>query len=461
MSEESAFQQFITENPYPIEYFNFCMPEETIDEQGCPALYSVSKYAAKLLHNILQTSHFEETKEFPETNLVVGSNLSQEQHDLLKPHARVSHYRHTFSLGTKAGFHKIMKSFAARIEEQPSFYLQSFLIPMEMNELREAFPQAEVWIKKPAGGARGAGIELINEIPTLKPGSHVVVQKYLTNPMLINGLKFDLRFYVAVTSLDPLKIYLYDNGLVRLATEQYEDNNGDLANLSAHLTNFSINKENPNFKETNDIEEDGTGNKWSHVPFWPYLENAGFKVDEVKQKIEEAISTVIIAARGTLMLQSRLRTSFELFGFDVILDKDANVYILEVNVSPALGTSSQLDMHIKAPLVRDLLNLAMVPKPSPVVDKTEEMFANKVDQDTEVATFTAICEYEMAQTRLGGFKCIYPTPDSVQTIGKYLEDPTEFDNALSEWVTLDEDQKAERFKNKQQKFLEFAKIETE
>ena len=66
--------------------------------------------------------------------------------------------------------------------------------------------------------ARGIGIKVIhkwNQIPRRRP---VIVQKYLARPYLINDSKFDLRIYVYVTSYDPLRIYVYDDGLVRFAS---------------------------------------------------------------------------------------------------------------------------------------------------------------------------------------------------------------------------------------------------
>lgn len=37
--------------------------------------------------------------------------------------------------------------------------------------------------------------------------------------MKIDGYKFDLRIYAIMISCDPLNIYLFDDGIVRLSTE--------------------------------------------------------------------------------------------------------------------------------------------------------------------------------------------------------------------------------------------------
>lgn len=71
-----------------------------------------------------------------------------------------------------------------------------------------------------------------------------IVSLYLEKPFLINRKKFDMRMYVLVTSFHPLRVYFYQEGLARFATEEYSNDPKILKNKFVHLTNFSINKKN-------------------------------------------------------------------------------------------------------------------------------------------------------------------------------------------------------------------------
>ena len=97
-----------------------------------------------------------------------------------------------------------------------------------------------------------------------------LLQKYIDEPYLLNGLKFDLRIYVVITSYEPLKIYVYKEGLVRFASEPYTMKDAK-TNLFNQLTNYSINKKNSNFVQNDNLEDDDTGFKWSLTAFCKHL----------------------------------------------------------------------------------------------------------------------------------------------------------------------------------------------
>uniref|UniRef100_A0A8D0GKT9 Tubulin tyrosine ligase like 6 n=1 Tax=Sphenodon punctatus TaxID=8508 RepID=A0A8D0GKT9_SPHPU len=76
-------------------------------------------------------------------------------------------------------------------------------------------------------------------------------------PFIIDGFKFDLRIYVLVTSCDPLRIFVYNEGLARFATSTYSDpSHSNLDDVCMHLTNYSINKHSANF-----VRDENCGSK--------------------------------------------------------------------------------------------------------------------------------------------------------------------------------------------------------
>jgi tubulin polyglutamylase TTLL6/13 len=75
----------------------------------------------------------------------------------------------------------------------------------------------------------------------------------LTKPYLIDGLKFDLRLYVLINGIEPMRIYMFKDGLARLATVPYKKPAlSNMSNLFMHLTNYAINKDSPNYKQNTD-----------------------------------------------------------------------------------------------------------------------------------------------------------------------------------------------------------------
>ncbi len=67
---------------------------------------------------------------------------------------------------------------------------------------------------------------------------NLCISRYLSDPYLINGSKFDLRVYVYVSCYDPLKIYVFKEGLARFATCKYSSAMKHLSNRFMHLTNY-------------------------------------------------------------------------------------------------------------------------------------------------------------------------------------------------------------------------------
>ena len=116
---------------------------------------------------------------------------------------------------------------------------------------------------KPCAAACGRGVKMITKKTKIHKSQKYLISEYINQPHLINWLKYDLRCYVLVASFDPLRIYLYEEGLTRFATEKYSTTTSDLSKRYVHLTNYAVNKKAPNYLKNDNKNNDGIGSKWS------------------------------------------------------------------------------------------------------------------------------------------------------------------------------------------------------
>eukprot|EP01138_Halocafeteria_seosinensis_P008261 gb/GECG01008442.1/.p1 GENE.gb/GECG01008442.1/~~gb/GECG01008442.1/.p1 ORF type:complete len:1016 (+),score=113.35 gb/GECG01008442.1/:1-3048(+) len=209
-----------------------------------------------------------------------------------------------------------------------------------------------------------------------------IVSRYIKNPLLIDGFKFDIRIYVAVTSFDPLVVYVHRQGLTRFATREYDDNINNLNDKFMHLTNYSINKHNQDYvigsgtrqskgpssgkgsnTETDEIEGDGEGHKWTISALLKRLSSEGFDVDALWCKVEDLVAKTLLSSQERIVQATRRHVPFphdncfQLFGFDIMIDDRLKPWLLEVNLSPSLGIDSPLDFRVKSQVISDLLSL--------------------------------------------------------------------------------------------------------
>ena len=117
----------------------------------------------------------------------------------------------------------------------------------------------------------------------------------------MDGLKFDLRIYVLVFGVDPLRLFLYKDGLTRLATEPYQAiNSNNIEEACMHLTNYAVNKHSNNFIQNKDAQMDSVGHKRSLRYTLRYLKGKGEDVEELWDNIKDIIIKTLIAGQPTL-----------------------------------------------------------------------------------------------------------------------------------------------------------------
>ncbi|XP_037073354.1 tubulin polyglutamylase TTLL5-like [Pollicipes pollicipes] len=355
----------------------------------------------------------------------------------LYDYQRVNHFPRSYELTRKDRLCKnIERMKYIRGAKHFDFIPPSYIMPNEYQEFCSAFLKDRgAWIVKPVASSRGRGIYLINHPDQIPLDESVVVCKYIENPLLVDGYKCDVRLYVAVTSYDPLVIYLYEEGLIRFAAVKYDQSAKMLWNPCMHLTNYSVNKYHTNYVQNDDAEVDDYGNKWSLSALLRHLKLAGEDTTRLMQDIEAIVVKSVIAVAPTVTTACKMfvparRNCFELYGFDILIDSSLRPWLLEVNLSPSLGCDTPLDSKVKSAVVADLFTLIGVPAVDPSRARqvkqrqraTVRMRAPSMDSvprggrqmrsALSAEEARVVREVREEQARRGAFIRIFPAPDT-------------------------------------------------
>ena len=172
-----------------------------------------------------------------------------------------------------------------------------------------------------------------------------IMQTFIHNPLLINGHKADFRIPMLIASTNPMIVY-YNDGFLRISFHEFDPSSDEkgafLTNLDLSEHAFDIARINGTYNGFTE-KELREGAVWSFTRLHKYLMEEGTVKDPqwidnyLRPQIQKMLVHLIRMSQGPFAKRSSL---FEIFGVDVLLDADLNLWFIEANAKPGLEGSS-------------------------------------------------------------------------------------------------------------------------
>ncbi|TKS86477.1 Tubulin polyglutamylase TTLL5 [Collichthys lucidus] len=381
--------------------------------------FKIVRTESRLVRGILTNHGFHEVH--PNSNdfnlMWTGSHLKPYILRSLQDFQKVNHFPRSYELTRKDRLYKNIQ----RMQQTHGFknfhiVPQTFVLPSEYQEFCNCFAKDKgPWIIKPVASSRGRGIYLVSNPNQISMDENILVSRYINNPLLIDEFKFDVRLYVLVTSYDPLLIYVYEEGLARFATVKYDRTSKNIKNTFMHLTNYSVNKKSSDYVSCDDPEVEDYGNKWSMSAVLRYLKQDGKDTTLLMKQVEDLIIKAVLSAELQIATACKMfvphkTNCFELYGFDVLIDSNLKPWLLERQKLASVSNSETEGSKDK-----------QGPKQGQG-DSTLSLTAEEIKVLRRIKE-----EYE----RRGGFVRIFPTAETWELYGGYLESKTSMNYMLA------------------------------
>uniref|UniRef100_A0A183GM75 Tubulin--tyrosine ligase-like protein 9 n=1 Tax=Heligmosomoides polygyrus TaxID=6339 RepID=A0A183GM75_HELPZ len=214
---------------------------------------------------------------------------------------------------------------------------RAFELPKQKDELQkyaEENPRT-MWVQKD-NTHRDIRVRKLEEMDLQKENSFV--QEFVANPMLIDKRKFDVGIYTVVTSLHPLRAYVYDgDALIRFCPEDYFP--FDATNTDTYVVgdDYTPVWEMPSLKRFFVDQKFG----WRGA-LDAFLQSKGIDSTRMWSEMHEIIAEVFRKQQPNMLRALKSISSngrfFELSRFDFVVDENLNVFLMEANMSPNLSS---------------------------------------------------------------------------------------------------------------------------
>jgi tubulin---tyrosine ligase len=354
-----------------------------IESRAGVALHSNTKYydseskpfavdISGLGYNLITLSkHFVSIKPVPyNTSEIKMHNKIEHNFHLANKKALFFNLKHYYNAVGCDIFNVIPVTYHLIDAEDPTFYeFEAYFKQLERSSIENSKKIANLWILKPGENSnRGNGIVVCSSIDQIKSeiksnfvsktNKHTyIVQKYIENPFLVYKRKFDIRCYALVTCFNGvLQGYFFTEGYLRTASKHFSLL---VTNKFVHLTNDAVQK------HSEDYGKYENGNKMSYNDFQRYIDThlsekkVNF-VEEILPRIKNIVTDTLKAVYLKLDPNKRAHT-FEIFGYDFLLDSDLKPWLLEANTNPCLELSSPHLVRIIPNLIENALKICIDP----------------------------------------------------------------------------------------------------
>lgn len=186
-----------------------------------------------------------------------------------------------------------------------------------------------------------------------------IVQEYMERPLLVHGRKFDIRCYVVLTFKakgQELHGYFYNDAYVRTSGKKYNLNR--LEDRETHLTNDAVQKNSKNYGKFE------YGNKLSLRELQQTIleDYPGASPTVVADKIFPTIkkqAALSISACKDAICKSTFPRSFELLGYDFMIDARFEPTLIEINSNPCLDTSCPILSEMIPKMISNVINISV------------------------------------------------------------------------------------------------------